>query len=96
LFEQWKNRIFKIVKSRVFVLTLILLLLFFTLTDYVRPINKMADGLSAYRTSARRYNYVFDGDDQLAEINEGITEVVEENIELKSRLKTLREERNQE
>ena len=77
-------------------LLLILLLLFFTLTDYVRPINKMADGLSAYRTSARRYNYVFDGDDQLAEINEGITEVVEENIELKSRLKTLREERNQE
>ena len=77
-------------------LLLILLLLFFTLTDYVRPINKMADGLSAYRTSARRYNYVFDGDDQLAEINEGITEVVEENIELKSRLKNLREERNQE
>ena len=31
MFEQWKNRIFKIVKSRVFVLTLILLLLFGTL-----------------------------------------------------------------
>lgn len=76
-------------------LVLILLLLFFTLTDYVKPINKMADGLNAYRTSARRYNYEFDGDDQLAEINEGITEVVEENIELKVRLKTLRDERNQ-
>ena len=76
-------------------LLLILLLLFFTLTDYVRPINKMADGLSAYRTSGRRYNYEFDGDDQLATINEGITEVVEENIELKARVKTLREERNQ-
>ena len=34
-------------------------------------------------------------DDQLAEINEGITEVVEENIELKVRIKTLREDRNQ-
>ena len=74
---------------------LILLLLVFTLSDYVRPINKMAEGLNAYRTSARRYNYEFDGDDQLAEINEGITEVVEENIELKVRIKTLREDRNQ-
>jgi hypothetical protein len=55
----------------------------------------MAEGLNAYRTSARRYNYEFDGDDQLAEINEGITEVVEENIELKVRIKTLREDRNQ-
>ena len=41
------------------------------------------------------YNYVFDGDDQLAEINEGITEVVEDNLELKARVKSLREERNQ-
>ena len=76
-------------------LLLILLLLVFTLSDSVRPINKMAEGLNAYRTSARRYNYEFDGDDQLAEINEGITEVVEENIDLKVRIKTLREDRNQ-
>ena len=76
-------------------LLLILLLLFFTLTDYVKPINKMADGLSAYRTSGRRYNYEFDGDDQLAMINDGITEVIEENIELKARVKSLREDRNQ-
>jgi hypothetical protein len=54
----------------------------------------MAEGLSAYRTSGRKYNYEFDGDDQLAEINEGITEVVDENIELKVRIKTLREDRN--
>lgn len=76
-------------------LLLIILLLYFTLFDYVRPICKMADGLNAYRSSGRRYNYVFDGDDQLAEINEGITEVVEENLELKARVKSLREERNQ-
>lgn len=73
---------------------LILLLLYFTMSSYVRPIYKMADGLNAYRTSGRRYNYSFDGDDQLAEINEGIVEVVEENIQLKSRVKSLREERN--
>jgi sensor histidine kinase YesM len=73
---------------------LILLLLYFTMSSYVRPIYKMADGLKAYRTTGRRYNYSFDGDDQLAEINEGIVEVVEENIQLKSRVKSLREERN--
>lgn len=73
---------------------LILLLLYFTMFDYVRPIYKMADGLNAYRTTGRRYNYSFDGDDQLAEINEGIVEVVEENVQLKARVKSLREERN--
>lgn len=76
-------------------LLLILLLLYFTLSDYVRPICKMADGLNAYRSSGRRYNYTFNGDDQLLEINEGITDVVEENIELKARVKYLREDRNQ-
>ena len=75
-------------------LLLILLLLYFTLFDYVRPICKMAEALSAYRSSGRRYNYTFDGDDQLAEINEGIVEVVEENLELKTRVKSMREERN--
>ena len=75
-------------------LLLILLLLYFTLFDYVRPICKMAEALSAYRSSGRRYNYTFDGDDQLAEINEGILEVVEENLELKTRVKSMREERN--
>ena len=75
-------------------LLLILLLLYFTLFDYVRPICKMAEGLGAYRSSGRRYNYTFDGDDQLAQINEGITEVVEENLELKARVKSLREDRN--
>ena len=75
-------------------LLLILLLLYFTLFDYVRPICKMAEGLSAYRATGRRYNYAFDGDDQLAEINDGIVEVVEENLELKARVKSLREERN--
>ena len=75
-------------------LLLILLLLYFTLFDYVRPICKMAEALTAYRSSGRRYNYTFDGDDQLAEINEGIVEVVEENLELRARVKSLREERN--
>jgi hypothetical protein len=35
-----------------------------------------------------------DGDDQLADINAGVTELIEENIELKRRIKFLREERS--
>ena len=76
-------------------LLLILLLMYFTMANYVRPIYKIADGISAYRTFGRRYNYTFDGDDQLAQINEGVTELVEDNMELKARVKALREERNQ-
>ena len=72
-------------------LLLILLLLFFTLANYVRPICSIADCINSYRSFARRYNFTFDGDDQLAEINSGVTEIIEENIELKSRSKALRE-----
>ena len=72
-------------------LLLIMLLLFFTLVNYVRPIYRMTEGINAYRSSGRRYNFVFDGDDQLAEINSGVTEIIEENLELKTRIKALRE-----
>ena len=72
-------------------LLLIMLLLFFTLVNYVRPIYRMTEGINAYRSSGRRYNFVFDGDDQLAEINSGVTEIIEENVELRTRIKALRE-----
>ena len=38
--------------------------------------------------------YDMEGDDQLSNINTGVTELIEENLELKHRLKALREERN--
>ena len=60
---------------------------------YVRPIYRMSDGVDSYRVSGRRYIYEFDGDDQLANINSGLTEIIEENVELKRRLKNLRDER---
>lgn len=74
-------------------LLLILLLLYFTMVYYVRPIYRMSDGVDGYRASGRRYIYEFDGDDQLANINSGLTEIIEENVELKRRLKNLRDER---
>ena len=77
-------------------LLLICLLLYFTMANYVRPIYKISEGIDNYRHSSRRYTYTMDGDDQLANINNGVTELVEENLELKRRLKALREERNAE
>ena len=74
-------------------LLLILLLLYFTMVYYVRPIYRMSDGIDSYRLSSRRYLFEFDGDDQLANINSGLTELIDENVELKRRVKNLRDER---
>lgn len=74
-------------------LLLVMLLMYFIMAYYVNPIYKMSAGVDDYRTSGRKYGYVFDGDDQLANINAGLTEVIEENIELKIRFKALKEER---
>lgn len=74
-------------------LLLILLLLYFTMVYYVRPIYRMSDGIDGYRLSGRRYLFEFDGDDQLANINTGLTEIIDENVELKRRVKNLRDER---
>ena len=68
-------------------LLLIFLLLYFMMANYVNPIYKMSAGIDNYRSSGRKYVYTFDGDDQLANINTGVTELIDENIELKKRLK---------
>ena len=72
---------------------LVMLLMYFIMVYYVNPIYKMSAGIENYRAIGKRYGYNFDGDDQLANINTGLTEIIEENIELKSRLKGLRNER---
>ncbi len=74
-------------------LLLVFLLAYFTMAYYVRPIYRMSDGMDNYRKTGRRHTYTFDGDDQLANINAGLTELMEENIELKKRVKNLREMR---
>lgn len=74
-------------------LVLILLLLYFVMIYYVNPICRISDGISNYRVYGRKYGFTFDGDDQLADINSGVTEIIEENIELKKRVMSLREER---
>lgn len=73
---------------------LVILLMYFILVNYVNPICRMSDGVDNYRSMGRRHGYSFDGDDQLANLNSGLTELIEENLELKSRIKILKEERN--
>lgn len=73
-------------------LLLVFLLMYFILVYYVNPIYKMSNGADNYRTIGKKYGVTFDGDDQLANINVAMTEIIEENIELKSRLKGLRSE----
>lgn len=77
-------------------LLMIILLFYYTLVYYVKPICRISDGLDSYRNLSRRYGYTFEGDDQLSNINMGITEIIEENIELRRRIKSLREDKSEE
>ena len=72
-------------------LLMIFLLLYFIMVNYVNPIYRISAGIDAYKANGRIYNYVFDGDDQLANINAGVADLTEENQELKRRIKALRE-----
>lgn len=77
-------------------LLLIVLLFYFIMSNYVNPICRMSDELKQYKTYGHRYTYDFEGDDQLSELNSGVSEIIEENIEFKRRLKNFREEMNAE
>ena len=70
---------------------LVLLLMFFIISYYVNPLNRMLEGLDDYRSMGRRYSYSFEGDDQLVELNEGISELSEENRQYRRRIKLLKE-----
>lgn len=72
---------------------LVILLLYFTISYYVNPIYRISDGIDNYRQTSRKYGYTFDGDDQLANINSGVSELIDENIELRRRVKALRDDR---
>ena len=50
----------------------------------------MLSGLRNYRSVGKLYNVTFDGDDQLAELNEGVGEIISENAQLRRRIKALR------
>ena len=72
-------------------LLMVLLLMFFLMVYYVNPIYRMLGGLNNYRSFGSKYSYTFDGDDQLSELNDGITELTGENIQLRKRIKAMRD-----
>ena len=69
---------------------LILLLLFYIIVFYVRPLDRMVKNLNSYKSFNKKYNVTFDGDDRMVELNDSITEIVEENIQLRTRINVLR------
>ena len=75
-------------------LLLVVMLLFFILTYYVNPLRKMLDGMENYRSYNKKYTYSFEGDDELSELNAGITELIGENQQMRSRVNALRDKLN--
>lgn len=75
---------------------LLLMLYFFSLAYYVKPINRIVDSLKAYTSNDKRYTLEFDGDDELVELNEGVRELAEDNQLLRKRVAFLRERNKEE
>ncbi len=69
---------------------LLALLLFFILTYYVKPIRRILDSLESYNTYGKKYSVTFEGDDELAALNTGISDLAEENRQLRSRIAALK------
>ncbi len=70
---------------------LLFLLMFFILAYYVDPLYQMLENLRDYLTYRRRYTYTFDGNDQLADLNQSVTDLTEENRQLRKRLADIKE-----
>ncbi|MDD6151572.1 MAG: hypothetical protein PUB45_04515 [Bacteroidales bacterium] len=73
---------------------LVLMLIFFMLSYYVNPIYHMLSSLKAYIQHGKTYNYSFEGDDQLSELNSSIFDLTVENRNLKQRINILKEKDN--
>lgn len=74
-------------------LVLVLLLMFFIRSYYVSPVYRMLAALEDFTLRNQKYMCSFDGNDQMAALNSQITEVTEETVELRRRVKSLRDER---
>ena len=70
---------------------LVFLLLFFILVYYVKPLYGILHHLKEYLSYRRRYTFSFDGNDQLTEVNNAITDLTEENRQLRRRIRDLKD-----
>lgn len=69
---------------------LVMMLLFFLMSYYVNPVYKMLDELSKYESYGKRYTLTFDGADQLQELNTRISDISEENVQLRRRIEAIK------
>ena len=70
---------------------LVFLLLFFILVYYVKPLYGILHHLKEYLSYRQRYTFSFDGNDQLTEVNNAITDLTEENRQLRRRIQDLKD-----
>lgn len=68
---------------------LCLLLLFFIMVYYVRPLMKMTSSLKNYCQYGQPYRNVFEGDDQLKELNDAVADLVDENMNFRKKLRRI-------
>ena len=69
---------------------MLLLLLFYLIIYYARPLDKMISGMESYKSFNKKYNYEFEGDDQLSHLNSDLVDLTEENRQLRKRISELR------
>lgn len=70
---------------------MVFMLLFYINTYYVRPVYGMLRALKDFLLFRHRYTYEFDGNDQLGELNESVTNLTEENRNLRHRILEMKE-----
>lgn len=72
-------------------LLLVVMLLFFLVSNYANPVYHMLVSLRNYRDYGRDYTYSFDGDDQLSELNTSVRDLAEENKLLRKRISAMKQ-----
>ena len=70
---------------------LVFLLMFYIMVYYVNPLYKMNSSLGDFLKYRHRYSCTFEGNDQLGDLNTSITELTEENRQLRKRISALRD-----
>ena len=71
-------------------LLLVIMLMFFLDSNYVKPVYRMLSSLDAYRKNGMEYKCSFDGDDQISSLNSSIRELTEENGSLRKRIAAMK------
>jgi hypothetical protein len=72
---------------------MIFLLLFFLLICYVSPLRRILSQLDAFNKGGiKKYTVEFDGEDELAALNQGVKDLADENIQLKRKIRSLKKD----